>query len=147
MEKQRSEIDRSGANLSIVHMGSPMDNTLMSQKHGLHHVHRFSDPACRLYRAFGLRRGQFRQLFSADVIMRGLRAVLRGHGLGKSCGDRFRMPGAFVVLDGKIVVEHRAISAADQPDYLSMLALARSHITRVKKEPQQGLLFHHATGN
>ena len=94
-----------------------------------------------------MRRGQFGQLFSADVIMRRLRAMLRGHVLGKSSGDRFRMPGAIVVLDGNIVVEHRAISAADQPVYLSMLALARSRITRVKKEPQQSLLFHHATGN
>jgi hypothetical protein len=45
--------------------------------------------------------------------------MLRGHGIGKLTCDGFRMPGAFVLVDGKVVVEHRATSAADRPDYLS----------------------------
>jgi hypothetical protein len=118
-------------------MGSPMDGTLMSQKHGLHHVHRFSDPDCLLYRAFGLPRGKFKQLFSAEVIVHGLRAMLRGHKIGKLNGDGFRMPGAFVLIDGKVVVEHRATSAADVPDYLSMLTLAGSRVRRTTEVPRR----------
>jgi hypothetical protein len=102
-----------------------MDGTLMSQKYGLHHAHRFSDPDCRLYQAFGLHRGRFKQLFSVDVVVRGLRAILRGHGIGKLAGDGFRMPGAFVLIDGNVVVAQRATSAADQPDYRLLLSRIR----------------------
>ena len=141
LAKHRADIEGSGANLAIVHMGSPMDGTLMSQKHGLHHAHRFSDPDCVLYRAFGLTRGGFKQLFALDVVMRGLRAMLRGHGIGKLSGDGFRMPGAFVLIDGKVVVEHRATSAADQPDYLTMLSLAGSRIRRSTEVPLRASNF------
>lgn len=137
LEKHRAEIEQSGVNLAIVHMGSPMDGTMMSQKHGLHHAHRFSDPDCLLYRAFGLRRGRFNQLFSLEVVGRGLRAMLRGHGIGKLNGDGFRMPGAFVLIDGKVVVEHRATSAADRPDYLSLLATAGSRVRRSTEMPRR----------
>jgi hypothetical protein len=68
--------------------------------------------------------------------MRGLQAMLRGHGIGKLTGDGFRMPGAFVLIDGKVVVEHRATSAADRPDYMSMLSLAGSRIRRSSEIPQ-----------
>lgn len=68
--------------------------------------------------------------------MRGLQAMLRGHGIGKLTGDGFRMPGAFVIIDGKVVVEHRATSAADRPDYLSMLSVAGSRFRRSIEVPR-----------
>ncbi len=74
LEKHQAEIERSGANLAIVHMGTPMDGTMMAQKHGLDHAHRFSDPDCLLYRAFRLPRGDSRSCSpsrsSAVVFMR-----------------------------------------------------------------------------
>jgi hypothetical protein len=60
--------------------------------------------------------------------------MVRGHGIGKLNGDGFRMPGAFVLIDGNVVVEHRATSAADQPDYLSMLTLADARSMQAQSE-------------
>jgi peroxiredoxin len=137
LKKHRAEFQRSGASLAIVHMGTPMDGTMMSQKYGLHYAHRFSDPDCLLYRAFGLLRGRFKQLFSTHVVIRGLRAMLQGHGIGKLTGDGFRLPGAFVLIDGKVVVENRATSAADRPDFLSLLAAAGSRVRRSTEMPRR----------
>jgi hypothetical protein len=67
--------------------------------------------------------------------------MLRGHGIGKLTGDGFRMPGAFVLIDGGVVIEHRATSAADRPDYLSMLSLAGARIGRSTKVPRPAREF------
>ena len=76
-----------------------------------------SDPQGGLYRSFRLRRGRLSQLFGRRVWGPGVRAALRGHGVGKLDGDGFRMPGSFVVHRGRVVAAHRAESAADRPEY------------------------------
>ena len=127
LENVADDVRRTRTNLAIVHMGSPMDGTMMLQKRKLANLHHFSDPHCILYRAFDLKRGELTQLFSLDVIKRGFRAILKGHGLGKLAGDGFRMPGAFMLVDGKIIAEHRGMTAADHPDYRSLLSLPAIH--------------------
>lgn len=124
LQEQRDQIEQGGVTLAIVHMGKPMDGTLLAEKYKLHGVHRFSDPDCRLYRAFGLERGKWGQLFSGKVIKRGLAAIVRGHGIGTLVGDGFRMPGAFTLVDGKVLESHRCESAADRPDYVGMASRA-----------------------
>ena len=72
-------------------------------------MHRFADPDCRLYRAFGLNRGNFRQVLGWAVWKRGLRAALvEGHGLGRLAGDGFQLCGAFLIEAGRIVSAFRA---------------------------------------
>lgn len=120
LQRRRTDIERTGTKIAIVHMGTPMDGTLMLQKYGLDGVHRFSDPNCVLYRAFELERGNFRQLFGLSVFKRGFEAAMCGHGIGPLNGDGFRMPGVFVLAHGRIVEEHRSNTAADAPDYLTI---------------------------
>ena len=115
---------RLGFNLAIVHMGSPMDGTMMMQRWRIEDVHHFSDPTCELYRAFGLRRGTWSQLFSASVFKKGIRAMWKGYGIGKLAGDGFRMPGAFVLIDGQITASHRSTTAADHPAYAELISNA-----------------------
>ena len=92
----------------------------MLRDYGLDGLHRFSDPNCELYKAFGLERGRVSQLFGLSVVKRGVEAALCGHGIGLLKGDGFRMPGVFVLAHGEIVEAHRSQTAADAPDYLKM---------------------------
>lgn len=120
LKRDREAIEKSGAGLALVHMGSPMDGTLTFDRYDLGDVHHFSDPQCVLYRAFGLPRGRFSQLFGWRVMRRAWEATRAGHTLGALKGDGFRLPGAFVLDKGRIVAAHRALDAADRPDYKQM---------------------------
>jgi hypothetical protein len=96
-------------------------------------VDRFSDPECRLYRAFALERGGFRQLFGARVCWRGLMAaILRGHGVGRLEGDAFRLSGVFLLDQGRVLAEYRATTAADRPDYVQIARQGCAEAARLK---------------
>jgi hypothetical protein len=73
------------------------------------------DPEGRLYDAFGLKRANPGQIFSIDVLKRGVRAAKAGHkGGAKPIGDPWRLPGAFVVdRHGEIVWSYRSRNAGD----------------------------------
>jgi hypothetical protein len=92
----------------------------MFARYRLDDVHRFSDPHCDVYRAFGLQRGTFPQLFGPVVWRRAIQAFLRGFGIGWLSGDGFRMPGVFVLHQGQIVEACYASSVADRPDYIEI---------------------------
>ncbi len=124
IQKQRTSIEQTGTKLAIVHMGQPMDGTLMLRKYKLEDVHRYSDPNCVLYRAFGLERGTAGQLFGPSVLKRGFEAAVCGHGIGLLRGDGFRMPGIFVLAHGEIVEAHRSDTAADVVDYVKLATRA-----------------------
>ena len=83
-------------------------------------IPRIADPRCELYRAFGLGKGGFLELFGPHVWWRGLIAVFKGCGVGHLAGDGLQMPGAFVFQDGKIVSSQPARTAADLPDLSSL---------------------------
>lgn len=99
-------------------MGTDEQARALFDRYGLADVERVSDPGQDLYRAFGLRRGRFGQLFHPKVLWRGLVAALfRGHGVGRPVGDALQMPGAFLVRDGEVLRAFRHSTAADAPDY------------------------------
>lgn len=119
--RQRDVAD-AGYSMAVVGM-SPHPDTLaqVASRHGLHDASFIADPDRVLYRALELQRGSFLELFGPRVWMGGLRALLRGHGVGMLQGDGFQMPGAFVIHHGHVVRSFRAAAASDQPD-LSELA-------------------------
>jgi hypothetical protein len=125
LSRQRRDIEEAGAQLALVHMSEPLAATLRFSDYGLDDVHRFRDPDCVMYRAFGLRRGRFAQLLGAGVWWRGMVAGLwRGHGIGRLEGDGFRMPGVFLLHRGRILAEYRAMTAADRPRYVELVRRA-----------------------
>ena len=83
-------------------------------------VPRIADPRCELYRAFGLGKGGFIELFGPQVWWRGMIAVFKGCGVGHLAGDGLQMPGAFVFKNGKITSSQPAHSASDLPDLASL---------------------------
>ena len=119
--RQRSKIEALGVQIAIIHMSDPMQATRMMSKSKLDDVHRYSDPYCALYEAFGLERGSLGQLFGFHVFWRGLVAgFVKGHGIGTLEGDGFRMPGVFLLDHGRIVSSYRAVTAADRPNYIDL---------------------------
>ena len=128
MQRLSGDFRKRGVNLAIVHMSDPMEATVMCSKYDLDHIHRFSDPECVLYRAFGIRRGELSELLGPTVWWRGFLTYLRGHSVGKLSGDGFRMPGCFVLHDDQILAAFRSASAADHPDYLNFVDSALANI-------------------
>jgi hypothetical protein len=102
------------AELVIVHMlGKGRENPYLGGHDG---VARISDPHCDLYRAFGLGKGNLRELFGLHVIWLAVVSIFKGCGVGHLAGDGRQMPGAFLFRDGRIIASQRARSASDMPD-------------------------------
>jgi peroxiredoxin len=123
ISKQRSKIEAKGVRIVLVHM-TPDDKDAASLfgKYGLGDLQRVSDPYQSLYRAFELNRGSPGQLFGLKCFLRGVPAILKGHGVGRLVGDGFQMPGVFLIRDGVVARAFRHASAADRPDYCSIAA-------------------------
>lgn len=114
LESIQKEAEAHGAELVLVHMlQSGKETRYLGERSG---VARIADPRCELYRAFGLGKGGFIELFGPHVWWRGAVAIFKGCGLGHLAGDGLQMPGAFLFRDGKILSSQPARSAADLPD-------------------------------
>lgn len=114
LEDMQREANQHNATLVLVHM---LQSGQEAQYLGDHSdVPRIADPRCELYRAFGLGKGGFLELFGPRVWWRGAIALFRGCGVGHLAGDGMQMPGAFLFRDGKVLTTQRAHSAAELPD-------------------------------
>ena len=120
LTEKRAAIEGPGVKLALVHLGSEEKAQWFFKPYGLLHVPRFRDPAGRLYEAFGLVRWQWRQYLNSESIFRLLSAWSRGHFLGIPDGDIERMPGVFLLRNGKIRKAFRHKLVSDRPDYLSL---------------------------
>ena len=112
----RRELEQAGIALAVVHMSTTTRAGELLAHYSLDDIDQFSDPSCRLFRAFELARGRWWQLMGPAVWSRGLATIIR-HGLGTIDGDGFQMPGAFLLKGGQIAAAYRHRTAADRPDY------------------------------
>ncbi len=102
------------ADLVLVHMlHGGTESRYLASHHG---VARIADPRCELYRAFGLKKGGWRELLGINVWWLGLLSIFKGCGVGHLAGDGRQMPGAFLFHRGQIIAAQRAKSAADLPN-------------------------------
>ena len=114
LEGIQKEAHAHGAELVLVHMlQGGKETRYLGERGG---VARIADPRCELYRAFGLGKGGFLELFGPHVWWRGAVSIFKGCGVGHLAGDGLQMPGAFLFRDGKIISSQRARSASDLPD-------------------------------
>lgn len=122
LRAQRERIESRGVRPVIVHMSDDQSAEALFERYGLGDLSRVSDPEQALYRAFELRRAGVIDLFGPRVWGQGLRAVLRGNGVGRLRGDGFQMPGVFIVHRGRVVEGYRHKAAGDRPGYQQMAA-------------------------
>ena len=116
---RQAEIEAAGTQLVFVHMSPNEVAERYFQRYDLAGAVHISDPDCRYYRAFGLLKGNFRQLFGLQSWIRGFNAgVVNGHGVGtRQLGDGFQMPGIFVIQGGEVRESFVHKLASDRPDY------------------------------
>lgn len=118
LSSQRSAVEAAGCGIVLVHMGDDLRDSHFFARYGLGDVPRIADPECRLYRQFGLDLGTFSELFGVRVWLRGLIAgLLDGHGVGRSRGNSFQMPGVYIYDCGRISGGFRHERASDRPVY------------------------------
>lgn len=114
LEAIQNEAMVHGARLVLVHMlQGGKESKYLGERSS---VARIADPRCELYRAFGLGKGGFLELFGPHVWWRGAVSIFKGCGLGHLAGDGLQMPGAFLFHDGKIISAQPAHTASDLPD-------------------------------
>jgi peroxiredoxin len=120
----RHALVNTGARIVLVHMGDLRAIEKLLHKNGLDELDRIVDPGRRLYQAFGLKRATLPQLLAPQVLVRGVQALIAGHGLGLPSADSSQMPGLFLIYRGRILRRFRHRTVADRPDYLKMCAEA-----------------------
>lgn len=120
LRKHRSEIESGGTRIALVHMGTAADFAAFAGKYDLADLPAVADPDRVLYRGLGLRRGGVRQLLGLRVWLRGTASFLAGHRPGRLAGDVGQMPGAFLIMDGKILRAADYETAGDRPDYVRL---------------------------
>lgn len=121
LARAKKEIEETGTRIVLVHMSREDTAAEMVARYGLANVDRVSDPKQSVYKAFGLSRGRFLDLFGPKVWWRGFQAgVLGRHGVGALDGDGFQMPGVFVIFHGEVIRSYIHQSAADRPDYVQL---------------------------
>lgn len=122
---RRHEIESAGARIIFVHMGVDENAAYLFERYNLQDIPRISDPDALLYRALGLTRASFLQVYGPGMWKYVIQSVLLdGHGMGQIVGDRFQMPGAFLVHRGTVVGGFRHQRISDHPDYLSIVRCA-----------------------
>jgi hypothetical protein len=120
LDEVHREARARGAELVLVHMLKTGSELRYLGGHG--DVARIADPGCELYRAFGLGRGGFLELFGPRVWWLGAVSIFKGCGVGHLAGDGLQMPGTFLFQNGRIISAQRAASASDLPDIPALFA-------------------------
>jgi hypothetical protein len=128
LEGIEREARENGAVLVLVHMlQSGKETEYLGERSG---IARIADPRCELYRAFGLGKGGFLDLFGPRVWWRGALSLFKGCGVGHLAGDGLQMPGAFLFHRGEIISSQPACSASDLPDLPQLFKTLPSSATR-----------------
>lgn len=117
----RDQIESVGTRVVLVHMINDDPASEILARYKLADVYRISDPESTLYRAFGLGRGTFVQLFGPKVLWRALTVtIFKGITPGEVTGDPMRMPGLFLIFHGQVIKSFRHQTIADEPNYLEL---------------------------
>jgi peroxiredoxin len=132
---RRPAIEGHATKLAFVHMGSPEQGTALLARYGLGDVTHFSDPDCKLYRAFGLERVPFWRFLRWQSLRRFWQAVRAGHRAGLIVGDGFRMPGVFLLHDGQVLRSFRHQDPGDRPEYEALAACSVPALVETGAQP------------
>jgi hypothetical protein len=116
-ELNRASLRRPGyPDVLFVHQGNVAEGEALFAK-AWPEARAISDPQARLYSAFKIPRGAWKQLFGPAVIARGAAAMAKGYFIGRPRGDMFSMPGIFFVRGRKVAWQRAFRHIADQPDF------------------------------
>lgn len=122
LRKQRERILQAGATIVLIHMDTPEAASAYLARNKMTDVVAVSDPEKRLFRAFGLGRTGLLGTFGPRTMFRGLLLTLSGKIPGPYAGDKFQLPGAFLVHRGRVLAGYRYSTISDLPDFAAIAA-------------------------
>ncbi len=124
---QRHGIEAAGTRIVFVHMGEDEKTRYLFERYRLEDIPRISDPEAALYRALGLERASLMHVYGPGMWRYTVQSILLdGHGMGQIVGDRFQMPGVFLIHQGTVVSGFRHQRISDHPDYMGMIRCLNS---------------------
>ncbi len=125
LNEHRRQIESLGLSIAIVHMGEEPVGGNHLEKYGLQTLEVFSDPSCDLYRACNIGRASYKDLLTWRTLRKVVSRILtQPFRLRRIEGDAFRLSGAIVIHQGKVVGEVRPRVPSDRLEFLS---LAKEH--------------------
>lgn len=126
MRRQKEAFDRLGARVVLVGLGS-VEETAAFKKRFEVPFPMIADPEKRLFGAFRLKQASTGSLLSAKMVVQGVKAMAKGHGIGVPQGDVRQLPGVFIIdTAGRIRFSHHAAGPADHPQPGVLLEALRS---------------------
>ena len=121
ISKSRRTIEGNGTRIVLVHMSDDETANRYFKRYKIEGIDCIADPELHLYKAFGLVRGTFSQIFGLQSFFRGFKTiVLDGHGAGAVIGDGLQMPGVFMIYKGEIRDSYIHQHTHERPDYVKL---------------------------
>jgi hypothetical protein len=117
---RRKSIECGGIRIVFVHMGDNETADEYFEKFNLAGSVHICDPSQRYYRAFGLQRGSFNQLYGLQTWIRGYKVKQELDvelEMAKRLGDSTQMPGVFILQNGRTKEKFIHRIASERPDY------------------------------
>ena len=122
MRRNKKSIEKAGAQVVLVGMGTPSESAEFAAKFNVPFPI-VADPEKKLYRKFELKQMSTLGFFSPSVALKGVAAIVGGNGIGRPQGDVRQLPGVFIInTAGQIVFSHFSGNPADHPDLKTILA-------------------------
>lgn len=119
----RERIEARGVRIVLVHMGIEAEGDEYFSNMEMTDIDHVSDVDCQYYKAFGLTKARFSQLYGLQIWLRTAEAARNGSKIfTKSIGDGFQMPGLFFIKSGEVMSEFIHKLASDRPDYMALIS-------------------------
>jgi len=123
LRRKKEAFDQLDARVVLVGLGN-VEETAAFKKRFKVPFTMIADPEKRLFRAFRLKQASVGSLLSAKMIVKGVNAMARGHGMGIPKGDVRQLPGVFIIdTASRIRFSHHASAPADHPQPEGLLAV------------------------
>jgi len=122
LRRSRKSFEKAKAQIVLVGMGTPAESAEFAARYDVPFPI-VADPEKKLYRKFGLKQMSTLGFLSPSVALKGVAAIVGGHGIGLPQGDVRQLPGVFVIdTAGEIIFSHFSKNPADHPDAKTILA-------------------------
>lgn len=125
LRQRKDAFEEQGAQVVLVGLGSIEETAEFKARFEVPFP-MIADPERRLFEAFRLKRASAGSLLSAGMVVKGLKAIAGGHGMGIPRGDVRQLPGVFIIdPEGRIRFGHHAEGPADHPRPEALLEALR----------------------